>query len=400
MRTRLNLFAVPRETTFVAISRSAVRLLEAAEQASTRQALEVQRRLVQAALRDDDTRAVLQRLAEDAGGAACTMLADGDREEGPVGPRPELIDLERASGEVARLRPLGLRAASSTAVVGGSMLVQPVGLSPRPARYVVVGFPRRVSDQQRLAVATAVALLGLADERRRAGRDTDRGLRSRAVELLLGGETRGAALLLEARLDAPPLRLPQRVSVLRADGADDALQDGLSAAEKAGILCAVLDRELVCVARTVQASRLTGELVARGLRVGVGEEVSLTELRRSHVTAGHALATTGTSNPIAHWETAVSRGVSSLIDPPRATAFAESLLGRLHGPAQRELLETLSSFLRHHGSHAGVARELGLHRNTVRHRLTAIECALDRSLDDPQARVDCWVALQAITDAL
>jgi purine catabolism regulator len=260
----------------------------------------------------------------------------------------------------------------------------------------VVGFPGRVSDQQRLAVATAVALLGLADERRRAGRDTDRALRTRAVELLLHGETRGATLLLEARPGAARMRLPQRVSVLRAAGPDEALLDGLTTVEKAGALCAVLGRELLCVARAAQISRLAEEVSAHGLRVGVGQQVPLAELRRGHSTAGHALATTGPGNLVAYWETAVGRGVSSLIDPAQAAAFAELLLGRL--PAERELLETLSSFLRHHGSHAGVARDLGLHRNTVRNRLAAIERALDRSLDDPQTRVDCWVALQAVID--
>jgi hypothetical protein len=51
-----------------------------------------------------------------------------------VGPRPDLIDLQRAGEEVARLRPSGVRAASSTAMVGATLLVQPVGLSTRPRR--------------------------------------------------------------------------------------------------------------------------------------------------------------------------------------------------------------------------------------------------------------------------
>lgn len=391
----VNLFAVPPATTFVAVSRSVVRRLEAGEQAATREALDVQRRLVQAALREDDTRAILSRMAEAAGGAARTVLADGRHEHGPVGPRPELVSLERSAEEVRRLRPRGVHAASSATVPGGTMLVQPVGLAPRPSRYVVVGFPGRVSDQQRLAVATAVALLGLADERRRAGRETDRALRSRAVELLLRGETRGATLLLEARPDATPVRVPTRAVVLRGAAAGELLHDALAALEGSEVLGAVLAEELVCVLRPALVPRVAEELVAAGVRVGVGEPVPLRELRRSHATAGYALATTGDAHPVVHWETAVGRGVSSLIEPPRAAAFAESLLGRLRGPLEQELLQTLAAFLRHHGSQAAVARELALHRNTVRHRLAAIEKALDRSLDDPQTRVDCWVALQA-----
>jgi purine catabolism regulator len=41
------------------------------------------------------------------------------------------------------------------------------------------------------------------------------------------------------------------------------------------------------------------------------------------------------------------------------------------------------------------ADELAVHRNTVRHRVRRIESLLGVSLDDPQVRVDAWVALHA-----
>ncbi len=393
----LNLFEVPRATTFVAVSRAVVRLLEAAEQAATRAALDSQRRLIQAALQAEDTRAILGRLAEAGEGAACTVTADGRIDEGPVGPARGLLDLDRARDEVVRLRPSGLRAASSTGVAGGTMVVQPVGLAPRPTRYVVAGFPGRLADPQRLAMTTAVALLSLADERRRAGRDTDRALRARAVELLLQGEGRGAGLLLGARPGAAPARLPDRAVLVRVTGPVDALHDALTELEETAVLGAVLDEELVCVASPSEVPQVVAVLVGEDVRVGVGEQVPLAELHRSHVTAGFALGSTGAGNPVASWEAAVDRGVLSLVDDERAEAFAESLLGALAGPAGDDLLTTLATFLRHHGSHVRVAAELGVHRNTVRHRLDAVQRALGRSLDDPQTRVDCWVALQVRT---
>jgi purine catabolism regulator len=36
---------------------------------------------------------------------------------------------------------------------------------------------------------------------------------------------------------------------------------------------------------------------------------------------------------------------------------------------------------------------LGVHRNTLTHRISRIESLLGRSLADPQTRVDLWVAL-------
>lgn len=86
------------------------------------------------------------------------------------------------------------------------------------------------------------------------------------------------------------------------------------------------------------------------------------------------------------------RGPLSLIDPERAETFATSFLGGLDSGQ----LETLRCFLRNHGSRLKVAEELGLHRNTVRNRLAAIETELPGPLDDPQTRVSAWIALQSL----
>ena len=59
------------------------------------------------------------------------------------------------------------------------------------------------------------------------------------------------------------------------------------------------------------------------------------------------------------------------------------------------LVETLRSFLAHHGSQVQVSADLGVHRNTVRSRVRQIEQALGRSLAEPQTRVDAWIALRS-----
>ena len=76
-RAGLNLVQVPRPTSFVAVSRATVRLLDAEQQASARDALEAQRLLTQAALREDDTEALLARLSEVLAGEACLVAPDG-----------------------------------------------------------------------------------------------------------------------------------------------------------------------------------------------------------------------------------------------------------------------------------------------------------------------------------
>lgn len=76
-------------------------------------------------------------------------------------------------------------------------------------------------------------------------------------------------------------------------------------------------------------------------------------------------------------------------------ALSRSILAGLHAATDGpELLETLESFLRHHGQRGPAAASLGIHRNTLRGRLTRIEALLERSLDSPDDRAELWVALR------
>lgn len=395
----MNLFEVPRQTTFVAVSRAVARLLETTEQAAARRALDVQRQLTQAALEEDET-TLLGTLAGSLGGAAQVVDADGVGRSQLVGPRGDLVETGEIAREVSRMRRHGLRVAGSVSSPRGTVLVQPIGLRRRPESYLVVAFPGRANDLARAAVMTTVALLSLVSERNRSRRETERRLRGRALEVLLAGDTGTAALLLQGRQADEPARLPPNLAVIRAHGTDEQLEDAIGSLEADIELSALLDGELVAAITPDGVSHVL-QILNRfsGLRAGVGEPMSIAELQRSFLAAGHALAAASDTAPVVHWHSALRRGALRLIEPDRARAFAESLLAPLAGDSESQLLETLESFLRHHGSLVRVANDLGVHRNTVRNRVTRIQQALGRSLDDPQARVDVWLALQARASA-
>ncbi|MDO7868228.1 PucR family transcriptional regulator [Nocardioides jiangxiensis] len=393
----VDLFEVPRDTRFVAISRALAALLQQEDDAATRAALESQRALTQAALREDDPAALVRELAG-VGGLAAVVGARGGLVLGPFGDRADLLDLAQVDDAVVKMRPQGLRAAASLSSPAGTLLVQPIGVSDRPTQYLVAGFAGRVTETERSTVATAVALLGLAEQRRRASRETDRRLRTRAVELLAAGDLRTAAVLLGAG-SGPRPRLPRTPVVLRCRGTLPRLEDGLELLEGVPALAAIAPgevAELVAVVRAAHATELADRLRLTGLRVGIGEPVRREELRTSHVTAGEALALTSSSVPVAAWADHVRGGVLTLLEGGRAEAFASSWLAPLDG--DEVLLDTLDSFLRHHGSVLKVADDLAVHRNTVRHRVQRLEELLGRSLADPQVRVDAWVALRAHRD--
>ena len=264
--------------------------------------------------------------------------------------------------------------------------MQPLGVRSRPEVWLAVFVPGRPSDVHRAAVATAVSLLSLALEREQDRRGAERRLRERAVELVLTGDPRTARILLDAHL-------PRQVRVLCARGSVEPVDDALAALEQERVLAGVVGEELVVVSAARRANAVGALLADRELFVGIGRAVPLAEAADSRETAIHALAATTPGAPVRRWDDQAAGGVSGLLDPGRARAFARSYLAPLGDDPV--LLDTLAAFLRRHGSVLATAEELAVHRNTVRNRIRQIESLLDASLDDPQVRVDAWVALQS-----
>jgi len=75
-------------------------------------------------------------------------------------------------------------------------------------------------------------------------------------------------------------------------------------------------------------------------------------------------------------------------------AFAERALGPLIAEDRDdELFDTLEAYLRHSGSVNTVAKQLFLHRNTVRHRLRRIRKLISADLADPDTRLSLQLAI-------
>ncbi|MDQ6526465.1 PucR family transcriptional regulator ligand-binding domain-containing protein [Nocardioides sp. LHD-245] len=391
----LTLLEVPRETHFVAVSRAAAELLQDQEAAATRLALDLQRRLTQAAL-GLDLRPLLERLAQLLDGAVALVHRDGEPEEGPFGAHPETLDLALVTAEVVRIKGQGLGAVSTTARGGETTVVRPIGIAGRPELYVAVRVPGPLGDPQRSAVSTAAVLLSLAVERRAERRSAERRLLSRALELLLAGDLRSAEVLLAAAEGGRAV--PDRLRVLRMSGAEDALRDALDRLddELAGesVLAGLVDAELVAVVAPARVPAVLAVVTGSGLRAGVGRATAASDARRSAESAGHALDRTTGASPVRRWEDVADAGPLALVPEALGREYAATLLA----PLDAEHRATLAAFLRHHGSRGAVADDLGVHRNTVRNRLAEIERLAGLDLDDPAARVGAWLALELAAD--
>ena len=79
---------------------------------------------------------------------------------------------------------------------------------------------------------------------------------------------------------------------------------------------------------------------------------------------------------------------------PEIEAFAQRLLGPLlDDPKNEDLIDTLESYLRNNGSPNAVARQMFLHRNTVRHRLRRITQLSGADLEDADTRLALQLAI-------
>ncbi|RKW70036.1 PucR family transcriptional regulator [Galactobacter caseinivorans] len=88
--------------------------------------------------------------------------------------------------------------------------------------------------------------------------------------------------------------------------------------------------------------------------------------------------------------------MGSVTDPHARTA-ARAMLQPLREHDARHgtsLLPTLAAWLRLDGNHEATARELGVHRHTIRARLRTAEHVGGYRLDGFAARAELWAALR------
>jgi DNA-binding PucR family transcriptional regulator len=85
------------------------------------------------------------------------------------------------------------------------------------------------------------------------------------------------------------------------------------------------------------------------------------------------------------------------VDPDVAVRYAQAALAPVLAAGTAtgtELLATLRTWLEQHGSWDRTAAMLGVHRNTVRNRISRVTRLLDSDLDDPDVRWQLLFALR------
>ncbi|GLY81013.1 PucR family transcriptional regulator [Actinoallomurus iriomotensis] len=352
--------------------------------------------LIRAAAGPGPLRAVVERLAELLDGWVLVVDRNRDRtwSGGPVRRDPEVAEaLERACAS---------RSPWSAAFTAAEENVEVQRLlGPAPAGYAVAiarRTPFTVADRGLVGVAaSALSLLFTAP----SAASSPEALGAAVVTGLLRLPTlaRGLAAPLDLAEDVP-WRLVRGL-LGEPPGSRETITQRLSV---------LLDTPFVeqdddTFVAILPDDRPTGELLRAvddaGLLAGISRPHPAADLDPAWGEAGSALdgARIRGRSVVAG---ADPQGLLALLDTPQASRYADRLLAGLDAGTPKDsalLLGTLRSWLAHNGSWDRTAADLGVHRNTVRHRMRQITRLLDRDLTDPDVRMELWFALRRRSEA-
>ncbi|MFF7074739.1 PucR family transcriptional regulator [Streptomyces pseudovenezuelae] len=444
----LPLLEVPRRTPFLAISKAVSAAIAADQYRSVTAGFAAQRELTRQAL-TDGPEGLLAALASQVDGWAALYDASG----AVVAAAPEWAGRRaaRITADVERLRE---RPAPASSVVGGAgppdnddrVELHSLGTGRRPRAALAVGTAAALGTAERYAVHSAIALLTLTTERSRSLQAAEQRIGTAVLRMLLAGEPEHARTvagdLYGALLDAPfrlivaetvvvssvrivpdtPARVPSAAALAAAA---DAMGDPLgalteiveSAAARSGESVLVVpegERLVVLVsdggaaatacgeyAVALEAARTSEQAVAGDegeLVVGVSAPAGPIAAAAAYKQAEQALSVARRRGRVyVEHEQLASGSVLPLLADEAVRAFADGLLRPLHehdATGRGDLVASLRAWLSRHGQWDAAAADLGVHRHTLRYRMRRVEEILGRSLDDPDVRMELWLALK------
>ncbi|MGI5136517.1 MULTISPECIES: PucR family transcriptional regulator [unclassified Streptomyces] len=447
----LPLLEVPRRTPFLAISKAVSAAIAADQYRAVTAGFAAQRELTKQAL-NDGPEGLLAALAGQVDGWAAMYDPSG----AVVAAAPEWAERRaaRLTADVERLRERPAPASSVVAGPSGEDRVElhSLGTGRRPRAALAVGTAAALGTAERYAVHSAIALLTLTTERSRSLHAAEQRIGAAVLRMLLAGQPDHARAvagdLYGGLLDAPfRLILAESASASAARAHADGharvapapqtavapapaetngdplggLTETLeSAAARSGeAVLVVPDGERLVVLAVdggaavaacqeyVQAARAAavehpaadeGELV-----VGLSAPAGPIAVAVAYKQAEQALSVARRRGRslVEHEELAAGSVVPLLADDA-VRAFADGLLRALreHDATGRgDLVASLRAWLSRHGQWDAAAADLGVHRHTLRYRMRRVEEILGRSLDDPDVRMELWLALKASASA-
>ncbi|AYL38982.1 MULTISPECIES: PucR family transcriptional regulator [Streptomyces] len=410
----LPLLEVPRRTPFLAISKAVSAAIAADQYRAVTAGFAAQRELTRQAL-TEGPQGLLAALAAQVDGWAALYDASG----AVVAAAPDWAGRRAArfTPDVTRLRE---RPAPASSVVAGPehedrVELHSLGTGRRPRAALAVGTAAAPGTAERYAVHSAIALLTLTTERSRPLHAAEQRIGAAVLHMLLAGEPDHARAV-AGDLYGGLLDAPFRIIVAAGGEANGDALGGLSevaesAAARAGeaVLVVPEGERLVVLAADGGAAvaaccdHAAGWEAARKaddgeLVVGLSAPAGPIAASAAYKQAEQALSVARRrGRALVEHEHMAAGSVLPLLADDAVRAFADGLLRALHehdATGRGDLVASLRAWLSRHGQWDAAAADLGVHRHTLRYRMRRVEEILGRSLDDPDTRMELWLALK------
>lgn len=379
----LPLLVVPAPTPFQRITAAFWKAVSRSAAQHLRDVLAAQRALVSAAASSDAESAVLRTISSTLDGWAATFRAGG--ELGEVVPQRFAGQAEVVRSELRRLHGAGVHSAASLSTGSSTVVVYPLAVSDRVVGFLAVGTARPLDPARRRLVLTAVALLSLEIVRlSRVNRGPNEA--QRCVGLLV---ERGLVEAARELAEAVGLRVPgTRLRVLAVGGDDpDAMVEtvqrwcpeviAVPAGEDLAWFLVPLDHPPAPALSHDLSAAVPGSVAALSEPTAVAAVGAV----RTRTVAALARLSPG----------------SSLLEISDARGPDRALVERLgEGLDQLEepLVVSLGGYLGQRGNWEAAARQLGIHRNTLRHRIRRCQSMLAVDLNDPDVSAELWLLMR------
>ncbi|WP_167880333.1 PucR family transcriptional regulator [Nocardioides guangzhouensis] len=394
----LPLLEVPLPTPFIAVAQAVVRRLSEAEVESLQRALTYQQRITRAAVRKGLTGlvGVLSRelrchavVLDEYGAAMAASTTDArlldlvaehwrrgadDPRGGAVGAETEhgLLEIQRLRGRSAVVGWLAVLHREASEPTDRLLVNQAAGIVTLQLDWpaeLIAAYHELGGTLLDLLLDPAQQHLSLAVHLHHFGFE-----RAAPVVLALATAPRAHNRLLKLFTDRLEARARPHV-VTRVDGGVAALL----VAEDAPDLVAMLD----------EATREGGPA---GVVIGVSGALPQDEVATALAPAREAAQAARRGDQRVGWFDRLALGALLADDAVRErvrslTVPALAALAGGSNPRDADLLASLDAFLRHNGSWEGAARSLGVHRHTLKARMTRVEEVTGLSLDLAENRV-------------
>ncbi|WP_186526329.1 PucR family transcriptional regulator [Leekyejoonella antrihumi] len=407
----LPLLEVPLATPFVAVTQAVARRIADERAKSLKSTIRTQRELTSAALRSG-LEALVSRLARTLG--APVVILDESL---------EVTTASARSAELAAVARERLVTAGSgqrlVTVEGPSGPIELHGLVGRSMRrgWLAAEVGQHADPTSRIVLHHAISVATLYVD---VPAEFEQ-LRSRMADTVLGllldpltatpsvvAELRSFGFLADAPVTICALELASGEAARPRGGPRlrDSIEVSLREAGVPAALTLVDGRAVICVPAT--AHKAAVERIARASSdargsahwiVGVGQAMPAESASHGLASARRAARTARLEGQPVGWSDRLT--LDGVLMDQQVRARIAELAGPIVAPilpdaaaAEQDLLATLSAFLDHNGSLEGAARAVGIHRHTLRHRLTKVEELTGLSLDIADNRIVLALALR------